>query len=184
MQRILIRVIRRTPLWIQVLVIALGWTALHVLFDLLRGEGIDTGETIFRMIVGVFLGCLMIWMVFRQRAKEQLLPPASPTESNISAAMSTGHVPEGALAGDWVPQLQKTLRQERPMVWAGPLLFGLFTALGAFLMLEDPDHPWFGGLAAAASLGTAVWYPLWIRRRRVQIQGLLDQFPADHRLHQ
>jgi hypothetical protein len=53
----------------------------------------------------------------------------------------------------------------------GPILFGLFTAMGIFLIFGDPEHPWFGVLVAALCLGIVIWYPVWIPRRR-QISGV------------
>ena len=173
----LIRFIRRTPLWLLVLIWAVGWTTLQLGTRLLRGDGIDAWWVVYNGIMGIVLGSFMMWMALRFQAREKLQAPGSPTNSNIATAMSTGKLPVEASAGAWVPQLRKTLRQERHIVWAGPLLFGLFTALGIFLVLDSPDHPWFGGLFAAACLGTTAWYPLWIRRRRAQIQRLLDQLP-------
>lgn len=180
----IIRLLRRTPLWILVLVLALAWTVFQLSVRFLRGEEIDAGWVVFEGILGLFLASFALWLTFRMRAREKRLPPGSPTGYKMDDAISTGKLPDGASAGEWVPKLQRLLRQERHMMWAGPLLGGLFTALGIFLVLDSPDHPWFGALFAAASLGMAVWYPLWIRRRRVRMQGLLDQFPADDRLHQ
>lgn len=59
------------------------------------------------------------------------------------------------------------------MIWFALLEAGLFTALGVFLIVDRPDHPWFGGVCAALSVGAAIWLPFWVRRRRARIQELI-----------
>ena len=73
-------------------------------------------------------------------------------------------------------QLIRILIQERHMAWLGPLMCGLFTALGVFLILDSPERPWLGVICSPLFLGLTVWYPFWVRRRRVRIRELLASF--------
>ncbi|MET1088004.1 MAG: hypothetical protein ABWY04_12930 [Arthrobacter sp.] len=75
-----------------------------------------------------------------------------------------------------MPELTKIIRQERHMGWSGPLMFGLFTAIGIFLIFDRPEHPWLGVFCTITFLGLAVWFPISVRRRRPRIQALIDQF--------
>ncbi|MET1156393.1 hypothetical protein [Arthrobacter sp.] len=171
--------VRRTPLWILVLVFAVVWAALQLGMRLLRGKEIAPEDVPIYGVSGVITGILMLvvtrWVLRRERKQ----PPGSPTATNIKRAIATGRLPEHATAERWVLELNKIIRQERHMMWIGPLVFGLFTAMGIFLVFGDPEHPWFGVLLTPLFLGIAIWYPVWIPRRRRTIQALIDQFPQE-----
>jgi hypothetical protein len=171
--------VRRTPLWILVLVFAIAWAALQLGMRLLRGKEVAAEDVAIYGVFGVVTGILMLVVARWVLKRERKLPPGSPTATNIKRAIATGELPEHASAKAWVPELNKIIRQERHMMWAGPLIFGLFTVMGIFLVFGDPEHPWFGVLGTALFLGIAIWYPFWIPRRRPKIQALIDQFPEE-----
>lgn len=58
-------------------------------------------------------------------------------------------------------------------------LLGLSAAMGVFLVFDKPEHTWLGPLAVAGGLGFAVWYPIWVPRRRARIEALIAQFPEE-----
>jgi hypothetical protein len=101
--------VRRTPVWILVLVIATAWAALQLGIRFLRGKEIAAEDVLIYGAFGVALGIFTLWMGFRVAAKERALPPGSPTASNIKKAISTGRLPEGASAEQWEPELIRIL---------------------------------------------------------------------------
>lgn len=171
--------LRRTPEWLIVLVIATGWVALQLAMRLLMGKEVEAEYVAVTGSFGVALGVFTLWFSGRTQAKERALPPGSPSGANITRAMSTGQLPELASAEQWEAELIWMLIQDRHMVWAGPLICGLFTALGVFLAFGRPQHPWFGVVFTVAFLGMTVWFPVWVRRRRKRIQELLAKLLKD-----
>jgi uncharacterized membrane protein YhaH (DUF805 family) len=169
--------VRRTPLWILVLVIAAAYAALQLGMRLLRGKEVAAEDVAIYGAFGVVFGIFTLWMTVRTGRKGQSLPPGLPTASNIQKAISTGELPEQASAAQWEPELVRILVQERYMMWIGPILFGLFTAMGIFLIFDDPEHPWFGVFVTPIFLGLTIWCQVSIPRRRVRIEKLLAQFP-------
>jgi hypothetical protein len=170
-----LRLLRRPPRWLIVLVIAVVWAAMQLGLRLLRGKEVAADDVVVYGAFGVALGIFTLWLASRARAKEQGLPPGSPTAANIQKAMSSGHLPEQASAEQWEAELIWTLISDRHMVWVGPLVFGLFTALGVFLMFDQPGHLWFGALRTTLFLSITIGFPFWVRRRRARIQKLLAQ---------
>ena len=148
----------------------------------LRGREVTAEDVLVYGAFGVATGIFTLWSAFRAWAKERALPPGSPTAMNLRKAISTGQLPEEASAEQWEPELIRILIQERHMAWFGPLMCGLFTALGVFLILDSPERPWLGVICSPLFLGLTVWYPFWVRRRRVRIQELLAQFPEEESL--
>jgi uncharacterized membrane protein YphA (DoxX/SURF4 family) len=171
--------LRRAPRWVVGLVIAVAWSVMILGLEFLQGEDIEAADLAVTGVLGVAVAAFALWFSGRIRAKERKLTPGSPTGTNITRAMSTGLLPEGASAEEWVPELSKIIRQERHMVWIGPLMMGLFTAIGIFLISDRPEHPWFGVFCTITFLGLAVWFPISVRRRRPRIQQLIDQFPEE-----
>jgi hypothetical protein len=51
--------------------------------------------------------------------------------------------------------------------------------MGVFLAFDKPENPWLGLLAVAGGLGLAVWYPIWVPRRRARIEALIAQFAEE-----
>ncbi len=172
-----VRVLRRAPRWALVLGIAVVYTAFMLGMKLLQGEQVEPLEAAITGALGLAVGVFAVWFTGRQRAKEKQKPVGWPTATRLKEAVSTGRLPEGAAAEQWIPELTKIAAQERYMIWIGPLLFGAFTAMGVFLTLENPDHPWFWVLATLGFACIALWYPIWIPRRRTRIEGLIAQFP-------
>lgn len=174
--------VRRTPLWILVLVIATPYAAVQLGMRLLRGKEVGADDVAAYGAFGVAIGIFTVWMAVRAAAKEQALPPGSPTATNIKKAISTGQLPEHASAELWEPELITILIQERRWAWIGAVLFGLATALGVFIIFEPGGNPWLGVVCSVMFLGLAVGFPLWFRHRRPRIQRLLDQFPEEESL--
>ena len=169
------KALRKMPRWLIVLVIATAWAALQVGMRFLMGKEIEAEYVALTCAFGVAFGVLTLWISGRTQAKERSLPPGSPTGTNVTKAMSTGQLPKEAFAQEWESELIWMLIKDRHMVWVGPLVGGLLSALGAFLALDRPEHPWFGVVTGVAFLGMAIWFPVWVRRRRARIRRLLAQ---------
>jgi hypothetical protein len=169
--------LRRAPRWLIVVVVAIGWAAIQLGMRLLRGKEVVVEDVALTGAFGLAIGFFVLWAGRRAQAKEGMLPPGSPTATNIKKAISTGQLPAQASAEQWETELIWILIQERHMVWVTPLVCGLLTALGVFLMFDSPEHPWFGLVCTVAFLGLTIWFPIWGRRRRVRIQELMAQFP-------
>lgn len=170
-----IRLLRRTPRWGLVLGVAVVWTTVMLGMELLKGEEVEPAEIAVTGAAGLAVGAFALWFTQWQRARERKKPAGWPTATNVKEAVSTGRLPEGAAAEQWVPELARIDAQERYMVWIGPLMFGAFAAMGVFLIFENPAHPWFWVLATAGFVALAVWYPIWIPRRRENIQRLITE---------
>lgn len=174
--------LRRTPPWVVALVFAVAWTGMVLAIELLQGKSIQTEDVWITGAFGLLLAMFALWNGRRVQRKEGKLPPGSPTGTNITKAMSTGKLPDHASAGEWVTALGRIDRQERHMAWLGPLVMGLATALGIFLIFGEPEHPWLGVVCSPLFLGLAVWMPFGVRRRRIRIRKLLAQFPQEEPL--
>jgi hypothetical protein len=85
-------------------------------------------------------------------------------------------LPEQAIAEEWVPRLKKIIRQDRFSISVVLLEFGLFIAVGTFLIFNRPDDPWFGVVCTALFTGMVVWLPFAMHRRRARIRRLLAKF--------
>lgn len=90
--------LRRTPLWILVLVIAAALTAVQLGTRLLRGREVTAEDVLVYGAFGVATGIFTLWSAFRAWAKGRALPPGSPTATNLRKAISTGQLPEDASA--------------------------------------------------------------------------------------
>lgn len=165
--------IRRSPNWVIALAIAVLYTALTLGMDLLKGDGFEPVKVTINAAGGFFLGWFALWINRWRQARDRKKSEGSVTTPRLQQAVSIGRLPEHASADQWVPELQKIARQERHWVWGGPLFFGIFAAGGVFLIVDDPDHPWYGVFISACFLSAAIWYPIWIKRRRARINGLI-----------
>ncbi|MEC5180151.1 hypothetical protein [Arthrobacter sp. CG_A4] len=145
--------LRRTPLWLIALVVAVGWAAIQLGMRLLQGKEVVAEDIALTSAFGVVVGIFVLWFGRRVQAKERKLPPGSPTAANINKAISTGQLPEQASAEQWEAELIWILIRDRHTVWVAPLVFGLFTALALFLIFDNPEHPWFGVVCAVLFVG-------------------------------
>jgi hypothetical protein len=165
--------LRRAPHWVVGLCAAVLWSVMMVGLEVLRGRDLDA-VGFAEIGAGGLIVCAFITLFRRWRvARDRKLPPGSATARNLDRAITTGKLPEQAVAEEWVPGLQKIIRQDRRVVWVGPAVFGLFTALSVFLIFDRPDRPWFGAVCSALFLGIAIWSPFSTRRRRLRIEGLI-----------
>lgn len=173
------RALRRTPNWIIFLIIA----AMYVIFllgeDLLSGESVRPADVAVAAITALVISALIFWLTGWKSARDGKRPSGSLTATNFERAMSTGRPPPEASAEQWISELHKAIRTDRIMAWVGPLLFGGFGSMGIYLINENSEHPWFWVLATAFFFSVAAWYPIWTRRRRPKLLGLIAQFPAD-----
>lgn len=167
------------PGWVVFPLIAVLYTVGMLGKDYLTGEALVPMRIAVTAAGGVAVSALIFWLVRRQRARERTKPQGWPTVTNFRTALSSGRLPEGAGAEQWVPELTKTMRQEQSMVWIGPLLFAGFAGLGIFLIIDNPDHPWLWVIATVLFIALALWYPIWTSRRRKAMQNLIAEFP-DH----
>jgi hypothetical protein len=169
------KTLRRAPLWALGLMIALLTSAVNLGMDALQGKEIGLahlgGVGAGGIVVAVGIVVIGRWA----QARDRKLPPGPATAGNLNRAIAAGKLPDQAIAGEWVPALKKAIRRDRYMLWVGLLEFGLFTALGIFLIFDRPDHPWFGAVTSLFSLGVTIWIPFGLRRRRERIEGLIAQ---------
>lgn len=93
--------------------------------------------------------------------------------------MSTGRLPAHASADQWVLELSRIIRQEQWWAWVGAALFGLSAAMGVFLVFDKPGASLAWTAGGCGGLGLAVWYPIWVPRRRARIEALIAQFPEE-----
>ena len=175
-------IVRRTPLWILVLVIATAYASLQLGMRLLRGKEVGADDVAAYGVFGVAIGIFTVWMAVRAARKDRALPPDSPTATNLKKAISTGQLPEHASAELWEPELINLLIQDRRGAWIVSVFFGLATVLGVFIIFDPGENPWLGVVCSVVFLCLAVGFPLWVRRRRPRIQRLLDQFPEEESL--
>lgn len=169
----------RMPGWVIFPLIAVLYTVGMLGKDYLTGEALAPMRIAVTAVAGVAVSVFIFWLVTWRRAREREKPRGWPTVTNFRTALSSGQLPEGAGAEQWVPELTKTMRQEKPMVWIGPLLFAGFAGLGLFLIIDNPEHPWFWAIATVLFIAMALWYPIWGARRRKRMQALIAEFP-DH----
>jgi hypothetical protein len=174
--------VRRTPLWILVLVIATAYAAGQLGIRLLQGRKVGAEDVAIYGAFGVVFGIFSVWMGVRAARKDRALPPGSPTATNLKKAISAGQLPEHASAELWEPELIHLLIQDRRGSWFVSVFFGHATVLGVFVIFEPSGNPWLGVVCCVVFLGLAVGFPLWVRRRRRRIQKLLDQFPEEESL--
>jgi hypothetical protein len=166
----------RAPPWLVGLVAAVVWTVGTLGLDFLSGEQIEPLKVAIKLVVGLAFGCFVAVVGRSLKARNRSKPAVWPTPMNVQHAILTGHLPEGASAELWVPELTKIGRQDWSMRWYGPVLMGLFAAMAVFLIVDDPAHPWYGAVLAAFFLSLAVWLPFWsVRRRRARIETLIAQ---------
>jgi hypothetical protein len=167
------------PLWLVGAAGAVLLTVVRLGLDFLSEEQMEPQRLAVTAIVGLLFGVFVVVFGRFVLARNQAKPAGWPTAINLRNAVATGRLPEGANAEQWIPELAGIIRTEKPMYWGGPLFFGLFAALGVFLVFDDPAHPWFGGLFAGLCLSMAIWYPFWIVRRRARIEALIARFPEE-----
>jgi len=173
------RALRRAPNWIIFLIIA----ALYVIFllgkDLLSAESVGPADIALAASTGLVLSAVIFWVTRWKSARDGKKPSRSLTATNFERAMSTGRPPHDASAEQWLPELHRAIRADRIMAWIGPLLFGAFGGMGIYLISENSERPWFWVLATIFFFSVAAWYPIWTRRRRPKLLGLIAQFPTD-----
>ena len=173
--------LRQMPKWVLFLVIAALYTLLMLGKGLLTGEILEPSRIVITAVVGLAVAASIFWFTRWQLRREHKEPAGWPTVTNVKSAISTGRLPEHAKAEQWIPELTKTIRLERHMAWIGLLIFGAFTAMGIFLIIDNPEHPWFWVIATVLFAALAVWYPIWTPRRRQKLEGLIAQLPAEDR---
>lgn len=170
-----IRLLRRAPRWTLVFGVAVMWTTVMLGMDLLQGEEVEPVEIAVTGAAGLAVGGFTLWFTLWQRARDKKKPAGWPTVTNVKDAVAKGRLQDGATAQQWVPELARIADQERYMMWVGPLMFCAFAAMGVFLVFENPDHPWFWVLATIGFVAVAVWYPIWVPRRRERIERLINE---------
>lgn len=176
MKEFWVKTLQRTPKWILILVVAVLYALYSIGERLLTGERVGPGHVVGAVFAGVMVAAAGFLAVRWQSRRDSKKPPGSLTSTNFERALTSGNPPEDAEADEWVPKLHRAIRTDQIMAWAGPLLFGGFTVMGIFLTVTNPDYPWFWVLATGFFAATAIWYPIWVRRRRMKLQALIDHF--------
>lgn len=172
------RALRRLPNWLIFLIIAALYVSFLLGKDFLSGESIGPADVALAAVTGLVVSTVILWINRWKSFRDRKKPSGTPTATNFERAMSTGRPPHDATAEQWVPELHRAIRADRVMAWIGPLLFGAFGSLGISLIINNPEHPWFWVLATIFFFSIAAWYPMWTRRRRPKLLGLIAQFPT------
>lgn len=173
------RTLHRLPRWALVPVFTIALTAWLLGVQLLQGNALRWVDVALTVTI-TFIGALFVlWFVRWHDAQTAAQPSGWPTNDRFQSAVSTGRLPEGADAEQWMPKLRRAAAQERRMVWIGPLFFAAFSAMGVYLVLDDPAHPWFGWLVSLVFAAMAVYYPWWSVRQQRRLQRLMAQFTEE-----
>jgi hypothetical protein len=167
--------LRRAPLWVIGLATAVMWSVVMLGMDALQGKDLGVARVGAVAAGGTVVAVGVVLVGRWGQARDRKLPPGAATARNLNRAVATGKLPGQAIAEEWVPGLRKIIRQDRHMIWVGPLVFGLFAASGIFLIFDRPDHPWFGVACTVFFIVAAIWMPIWVRRRRARIEGLIAE---------
>jgi len=91
--------------------------------------------------------------------------------SRMQRAFKAGTVPPAVDPAVWIPMFEKWRRQYRRNRWFGPVVFGLFTALGVWLAVTERPVWW---LYVALFLGLVVWSVLATPRALRKIDAMLE----------
>lgn len=167
------------PGWVVFPLIAVLYTVGMLGKDFLTGESLEPMRIAVTAVAGIVVSVAIFGLLSWQSARERKKPEGWPTVTNFRKALSTGRPPKGARAEQWVPELTKAIRQERSITWIGPLLGVGLAGLGVFLVIDNPDYPWFWVIDTVLFIALAVWYPIWTPRRRKKMQVLIAQFQDD-----
>lgn len=130
-------------------------------------------DALIRLATAAVFGGVMTAVSARQRRRSGGIENIT----KINRSLKTGIVPEDAEPAIWIPVLQRRLRQNRQARWMNPLVFGLFTLLGVYLLTQEPGQviPWIITVFfVAAGVLTVVLVPRTIRR----INALLAQLES------
>jgi len=170
-----VQILSKLPRWALFLLIAAAYTVIMSGQAMLTGKELEPVRLLVTSGMGLVVAAGALWLIKRQRAREAKKPIGYPTASNFREAASSGRLPEGARAELWIPELVRTIEQERIMAWLGPILFGAFAAMGVFLIFENPDLPWLWVICTLFFAGLAVGFPVWIPRRRRRMAALIAE---------
>lgn len=172
---------RLLRLWLVFLFIAAGYTVVVLARPLLSGEEIRPGHVLGAAAAGLLVSAGILGIVHWQQARDRKMPISYPTPTRFRSAVSRGRLPKDADPEPWRRELSKVIRLERHVVWAGPLIFGAFAALGIFLIADNPGQPWFWAFCTIVFAGLAIWAPFSIVRHRRKVESLLFQLTAPPR---
>ncbi|WP_307089750.1 DUF6228 family protein [Arthrobacter sp. B2I5] len=157
------------------LFIVVAFTLITLARPLLSGEDVGLDRVLSALAVGVVVAAAAYGIVRWQQARENKKPQGFPTVTRFRAALSKGRLPAGAAPDLWQRELTKTIRVEKPFIWAGPLIFGAFAVLGAVLAVSNLDHPWFWVICTCLFLGLAIWAPISVIHRRRTMESLISE---------
>lgn len=172
------QILSKLPKWALFLLIAAAYTVIMLGQAMLTGKELEPARLLVTSGMGLVVAAGALWFIRRQHAREAEKPAGYPTASRFRAAASSGRLPEGATAELWIPELMRTIEQERIMAWLGPILFGAFAAMGVFLIFENRDPPWLWVICTLFFAGLAVGFPVWIPRRRRRMEALIAHLEA------
>ena len=130
--------LRRAPNLVGGLFTAVVFSIVMLGMEALKGRDLEAAD-----FAGVGTGALFVAaftaLVGRWRdAKDQKLPPGPATARNLNRTISSGKLPEQAVAEEWVLGLRKVIRQDRVGAWVLLLEFGLFTAWRIIMVIQLP----------------------------------------------
>jgi MFS family permease len=164
----------KRPWWTLAAILAVFWTlGWFGIQAAIRPSGASWGLLVGAVVGGIFYGGFMALIFRRQQAKYG----GPSTSKAIEKAVKEDTLPESADPGVWLPLLERKRRNERRMVWVGPIEFALFTALCVYLAVTEPSV-WFWWLSTVLFVGLGIWVPVWSIRRGTRIDALIDELKA------
>jgi hypothetical protein len=101
-----------------------------------KSARLDPSDALIRVGGSVLFGGVMTALTAWQRRRNGGLH----TLVRMNKAIKSGTVPEDAEPSLWVPALQRRRRQNEQVRWFSPIVFGLFTILGIWLITQEPDN--------------------------------------------
>ncbi|BDZ49591.1 hypothetical protein GCM10025867_18320 [Frondihabitans sucicola] len=140
-------------------------------FALLDGTSkLNLVSALIRVVGAGIFGGIMTALVARQRRRDG----GRRTSVQITTALKTGAVPEDAEPSIWLPALEARRKQNERAHWVNPIVFGLFTLLGIWLITQDPTGfiPW---IVTAFFIAVAILSLVQARRAVTKIEALIVQ---------
>lgn len=127
-------------------------------------------DALIRVFAAAIFGGLMTGFVAWQRRRSG----GVGTLLEINRALKAGSVPEDAEPSIWLPALQLRRRQNERARWLNPVVFGLFTLLGVWLITQKPTDiiPW---VICAFFIAMGIFSVLQVPRTVTKIDTLLAQ---------
>lgn len=122
------------------------------------------------LFFGAFMSLFITWQRKRFGGAHAVLA--------LNRATKARQLPTDADPSDWVPLIERGIRQRMRLSWTGPVVFGLGTALVVSLALTEPGRSWFWWPSAVFMAAFAVLSPISSHREIGKLMELRRQLDA------